>query len=151
LNTCTKSRANRKQYNKDNPGQTQTKRDKLLTQEAEDNHQTCTNCLKVKHADEFAENDKQFKQCNSCRTIGKEKRLNAINQHTDDHRTCTNCLKVKHAAGLTVNDKKIKYCNQCRNKPKQQFIALKGTLASGPTKVCKTCKSEKPMNQFHCL
>ena len=29
LKTCTKCRANRKQYNKDNPGQTKTRRDKL--------------------------------------------------------------------------------------------------------------------------
>ena len=50
-----------------------TYKQQKLNNSTEDNHQTCTRCLKVKQVTGFTETGKQFKQCNGCRNKPKQK------------------------------------------------------------------------------
>ena len=133
--TCIKCRDTRKQYNKDNPGQTKARRDTLLTQEVDDNHQVCTKCLNTKHVDDIIENKKQFKYCTSCRNKPKQQ-LMAIKEalaggSTKRCKICQADKQVNQFQRKRETNLLVSTCNPCRKMLFEKFtIERQKRLAS---------------------
>ena len=106
----------------------QEKKEKILniiSQHVDDNHRTCTTCLNEKRADEFIENDKHFKQCNSCRNKPKQN-LIALKEALagGSTKTCKICQLEKQVNQFQRNretNAMVSNCNPCRKMLFEKF------------------------------